>query len=193
MSKEKKQILKIDFKDDYYRRIAPMDIFIAVSVVLMCATVDLIIPAIIIGCWYAFATKNVLISPTSDKNNKFLVSGITWRDYCHRRYLTTFSQFSPKGPKEYLNDEDYSAHEKELREQAVKQHQAEQQAKKPHCPKCGSDNLEVLGQHKKGFSVGKAVGGAVLTGGVGSLAGFAGKKTKKVDVVCMNCGNKFQI
>lgn len=60
------------------------------------------------------------------------------------------------------------------------------------CPKCRSTNVQIVGQHKKGFSVGKAAAGVALTGGVGSLAGFAGKKTKKVDMICMNCGKQFK-
>lgn len=46
------------------------------------------------------------------------------------------------------------------------------------CPKCGSKNVQFMQQDKKGFSVGKALGGAVLSGGVGAVAGFAGKKAK---------------
>lgn len=61
----------------------------------------------------------------------------------------------------------------------------------PHCPNCLSTQIQPLAQHRKGFSVGKAVGGAVLTGGIGTLAGFAGKNTKKVDWVCLKCGNSF--
>lgn len=60
-----------------------------------------------------------------------------------------------------------------------------------HCPYCGSINVNALGADKKKFSVGKAVGGAVLTGGVGALAGFLGKKTGKTDFVCMDCGKQF--
>ena len=45
-------------------------------------------------------------------------------------------------------------------------------------------------QDKKGFSVGKALGGAVLSGGVGAVAGFAGKKGKK-EWHCKNCGTVF--
>ena len=63
----------------------------------------------------------------------------------------------------------------------------------PTCPNCQSTNIQIIGQHKKGFSVGKAAGGAILFGGVGALAGLAGKKTKKVDAICMNCGRKFRI
>lgn len=60
------------------------------------------------------------------------------------------------------------------------------------CPHCGSTNIQPLGQHRKGFSIGKAVGGTILTGGVGALAGFAGKKTNQTDFVCMNCGKQFK-
>lgn len=60
------------------------------------------------------------------------------------------------------------------------------------CPKCKSVNIQVLGNDKKGFSVGKAVGGALLTGGIGALAGFAGKKGK-YDVFCGDCGNRFKV
>lgn len=61
-----------------------------------------------------------------------------------------------------------------------------------HCPRCFSKNVQVIGQHKKGFSFGKAIAGTALAGGIGSLAGFAGKKTKKVDMICLNCGKKFR-
>ena len=64
---------------------------------------------------------------------------------------------------------------------------------KMKCPRCGSKNIQLAGQHRKGFSVGKAVGGAALTGGIGALAGFAGKKTKKSDWVCLDCGRSFTI
>lgn len=59
------------------------------------------------------------------------------------------------------------------------------------CPKCNSTKVQFIQQDKKGFSVGKAVGGAVLTGGIGTLAGFAGKKGKK-QWFCQNCNNIFE-
>lgn len=55
-----------------------------------------------------------------------------------------------------------------------------------HCPKCGSTSLT---GNKKGFGVGKAVVGAVLTGGIGLAAGNIG--AKKVRVTCLNCGKQF--
>lgn len=67
---------------------------------------------------------------------------------------------------------------------------------KMKCPRCGSKNIQLAGKHRKGFSVAKAVGGTVLTspiGGVGALAGFAGKQTKKSDWVCLDCGRSFTI
>lgn len=59
------------------------------------------------------------------------------------------------------------------------------------CPNCQSTDIQFMQNNKKGFSVGKAVGGAVLTGGVGTLAGFAGKKGKN-QWHCTNCGNVFK-
>lgn len=65
-------------------------------------------------------------------------------------------------------------------------------AKQIKCPKCGSTNVSILGENKKSFSAGKAVGGAILTGGVGLLAGFVGKK-KGYDLLCNDCGTAFQV
>lgn len=55
------------------------------------------------------------------------------------------------------------------------------------CPKCGSHDLHA---GKKGFSGTKAVGGAVLTGGLGLLAGTIG--SNKVVITCLKCGNHFK-
>lgn len=55
------------------------------------------------------------------------------------------------------------------------------------CPKCGSNQITA---NKKGFSGTKAVAGAVLTGGVGLLAGTIG--SNKVVITCLNCGNQFR-
>ena len=55
-----------------------------------------------------------------------------------------------------------------------------------HCPKCNSTQLHF---DKKGFSGKKAVVGAVLTGGIGLLAGTLG--SNKILANCMSCGNQF--
>lgn len=54
---------------------------------------------------------------------------------------------------------------------------------KLYCPNCGSSQLVA---NKKGFGAGKALTGAVLTGGVGLLAGFIG--SGKVKITCLKCG-----
>jgi|GEM_PF-981198 len=55
------------------------------------------------------------------------------------------------------------------------------------CPKCGSTQITAI---KKGFSGGKAVAGAILTGGIGLIGGFHG--SGKVVITCLACGNKFK-
>lgn len=55
------------------------------------------------------------------------------------------------------------------------------------CPKCHSRELHA---EQKGFSGGKAFAGAVLTGGIGLLAGTIG--SKDVRITCLRCGNKFK-
>lgn len=58
---------------------------------------------------------------------------------------------------------------------------------KLYCPRCGSSQLVA---NKKGFGAGKAVTGALLTGGIGLLAGFIG--SGKVKVTCLRCGSKWE-
>ena len=86
----------------------------------------------------------------------------------------------------------------EQRERELEAFRANQEKKKQEkkqniitCPNCKSKDVSFLQQDKKAFSVGKAVGGAVLTGGIGALAGFAGKKGNK-QWHCKNCGNFFE-
>jgi hypothetical protein len=55
------------------------------------------------------------------------------------------------------------------------------------CPKCRSTHLT---DGKKGFSASKAVAGAVLTGGIGVLAGTIG--SNKTVITCLSCGHKFK-
>lgn len=87
---------------------------------------------------------------------------------------------------------------KKARQREMEAFRANQEKKKQEkkqniitCPNCNSKDVSFLQQDKKAFSVGKAVGGAVLTGGVGALAGFAGKKGNK-QWHCQNCGNMFE-
>lgn len=54
----------------------------------------------------------------------------------------------------------------------------------PRCPKCKSRETTF---NKEGFGVGKAALGAILTGGIGLLAGGIGKN--KIRITCMKCGH----
>ena len=65
-------------------------------------------------------------------------------------------------------------------------------ARQVKCPKCGSTNVQVLGNDRKGFSVGKSLAGAVLTGGIGLIAGFDEKKGK-YELFCSDCGTRFKV
>ncbi|EME3580354.1 hypothetical protein QL848_000578 [Enterococcus faecium] len=59
------------------------------------------------------------------------------------------------------------------------------------CPYCRSRNVEFMSNNRKGFSIGKATAGAILTGGIGLLAGFAGKKGKN-EFFCRDCNKVFK-
>lgn len=55
------------------------------------------------------------------------------------------------------------------------------------CPKCGSDQITA---NKKGYSVGKAAAGVILTGGIGLIAGAHG--SGKVKITCLACGETWK-
>lgn len=59
------------------------------------------------------------------------------------------------------------------------------------CPHCHSTNVEFMQNNHKSFSVGKAAVGGVLTGGIGVIAGFAGKKGKN-QFFCRDCNRTFE-
>lgn len=62
----------------------------------------------------------------------------------------------------------------------------EQIEEKLYCPHCGSSQLAT---NNKGFGTGRAVTGAILTGGIGLLAGFIGSGSVKV--TCLKCGRQW--
>jgi len=55
------------------------------------------------------------------------------------------------------------------------------------CPRCLSTQLTA---NKKGFSGKQAVAGAILTGGIGLLAGTIGSNAVKI--TCLSCGHQFK-
>lgn len=58
----------------------------------------------------------------------------------------------------------------------------------PYCPKCKSTSLTTT---NKKLSLGRAAVGGVLLGGTGAVLG--GLTSKKVELLCMNCGHKFKL
>lgn len=97
--------------------------------------------------------------------------------------------------QELLNMIDVEIIEKgnNLEQMPTSQKQMEQKFKKNQCPNCGSANIQFMDNNRKGFSVGKAVAGGVLTGGVGTLAGFTGKKGETDRWFCTDCGSVFDL
>lgn len=65
----------------------------------------------------------------------------------------------------------------------------QEEEKKVCCPKCGSTQLTA---NKKGYSLGKAIAGGVitLTPIVGVATGLIGKN--KIIITCLNCGKQFK-
>lgn len=55
------------------------------------------------------------------------------------------------------------------------------------CPQCKSKELH---SEKSGFSGGKALTGALLTGGIGILAGIIG--SKDIYLTCLKCNHRFK-
>lgn len=90
-----------------------------------------------------------------------------------------------------VNYDGGSSFQKLKSESVVKQQEFRRDQNRIRCPECTSTDFQHLGNKRKGFSVGKAAGGAILTGGIGTLAGFAGKDGKKERWLCNKCGIKF--
>lgn len=84
-------------------------------------------------------------------------------------------------PKELSKRQAEKQYEKERLEQLKRD-------KIPYCPKCHSTSLTY--QNKK-LSIGRAVTGGVLLGGVVAVVG--GLSSKKGYVKCLNCGHKWKL
>jgi DNA-directed RNA polymerase subunit RPC12/RpoP len=67
------------------------------------------------------------------------------------------------------------------------QPQQNQQEEYLCCPRCGSREIHA---ERKGFSGGKALAGALITGGIGLLAGTIG--SNNTQITCLKCGYKFK-
>ena len=91
-----------------------------------------------------------------------------------------FKQFNIDAKKQALTK---AEKEKEEKERLLKL----QKEGTPYCPKCKSTSLTTT---NKKLSVGRAVVGGALLGGTGAVLG--GLTSKKVELLCMNCGHKFK-
>ena len=91
-----------------------------------------------------------------------------------------FNQVNKEAKKQVLTKTEQQKEEKErllkLQKEGI-----------PYCPKCKSTSLTTT---NKKLSVGRAVVGGALLGGTGAVLG--GLTSKKVELLCMNCGNKFK-
>lgn len=105
---------------------------------------------------------------------------------CGKEYQNEFSIFCDDCNKEMRAiQESIDLDEEEGEEEDIELDEKEDQDV-IRCPYCNSKNIHV---HKKGFSGKKAVAGAVLTGGVGVLAGTIG--SNNIKLTCLNCGKTF--
>lgn len=67
------------------------------------------------------------------------------------------------------------------------------------CPKCGSNNLQIINDvttETKGFGAGKGCLGALCFGPIGLLCGMCGmgksKTSNNTYRMCVDCGEKFK-
>lgn len=61
-----------------------------------------------------------------------------------------------------------------------------------YCPKCKSTSIQYT-ERRKQLSVGRAVVGGVLTGGVGAAVGAVTSNKYKGQVKCLNCGKQWKM
>ena len=103
-----------------------------------------------------------------------------YKKQIHENYLFN----NPLYDKEAFNYRETKQAENRKRSLEEGAKRAERKRNNPSCPHCGSTALSA---NKKGFGLGKAVAGGVITGGVGLLAGFIG--SGKVEITCLSCGH----
>ncbi|HGF8354847.1 TPA: hypothetical protein QFG09_000728 [Enterococcus faecium] len=126
----------------------------------------------------------------------YLYFGYAWNAYTDLLFILAISIgtlfIGTRSDAFYVKWEKWSAGvDKEADKLAAQRQYKKENKNIIKCPTCRSTHVQFMQNNKKGFSVGKAVGGAALTGGIGALAGFAGKKGKN-QWFCSNCNNTFE-
>lgn len=62
----------------------------------------------------------------------------------------------------------------------------------PYCPKCKSASVQYV-ERRKQLSVGRAVVGGVITGGLGAAVGGVTSKKYNGVMKCLKCGNEWKL
>lgn len=90
-----------------------------------------------------------------------------------------------------VSDEEREEMARRRKEQSEKRRNELNERNALKCPHCKSKNVNFMQNNRKSFSMGKAAAGTILTGGIGAVAGFAGKKGND-QWHCQECGQVFE-
>lgn len=103
--------------------------------------------------------------------------------------VLTIANKGKVGTFKQLNIEAKEASQKSIQEKREEKYRLQELDKQkiPYCPKCHSTSLTTT---DKKLSVSRALVGGTIAGGAGAVLG--GLSSKKVLLVCMNCGYKWK-
>lgn len=150
-------------------------------------------------------SKNGLINIKWNENGKLLKENFMFRCFSNdivKEFVNGVNGFLEDTSKELIIEDKekvgvFQQLNRESREQVETKLKSKQAEKEklielekqgiPYCPKCKSTSLTTA---NKKLSLGRAAVGGALLGGTGAVLG--GLTSKKIDLVCMNCGHKFK-
>lgn len=150
-------------------------------------------------------SKNGLINIKWNENGKLLKENFMFRCFSNdivKEFVNGVNRFLEDTSKELIIEDKekvgvFQQLNRESREQVETKLKSKQAEKEklielekqgiPYCPKCKSTSLTTA---NKKLSLGRAAVGGALLGGTGAVLG--GLTSKKIDLVCMNCGHKFK-
>lgn len=150
-------------------------------------------------------SKNGLINIRWNENGKLLKENFMFRCFSNdiaKEFVNGINKFLEDTSKELIIEDkekvgvfqQLNRESKEQIENRVKDKQEEKERLTklekqgiPYCPKCHSTSISTA---NKKLSLGRAAVGGALLGGTGAVLG--GLTSKKIDLVCMNCGHKFK-
>lgn len=150
-------------------------------------------------------SKNGLINIKWNESGKELKENFMFRCFSNdivKKFVNGVNRFLEDTSKELIIEEKekvgvFQQLNRESREQVETKLKSKQAEKEklielekqgiPYCPKCKSTSLTTA---NKKLSLGRAAVGGALLGGTEAVLG--GLTSKKIDLVCMNCGHKFK-